>query len=92
MELKKINTSNVYNHDSYPESGLFLNEHDNNVYYVSKKNLWCFCLDDIDTFKGSTLHTEKEVEDSKLDGVVSESFALKMLAINNGTKVEDLKL
>jgi len=95
MELKKVKVdlSDTYNLSNYPSSGMFLNENDNNVYYVSKVSSWVLLLDSLDVFKVAvSIEEGGQYKENKKQGVISESFALKMLAINNGTKVEDLKL
>ena len=88
MELEQVNVSDIYNSDAYDVSGLLCNSFDNNVYYVSKVSRWVLLLDSKLIFDSQVDVLEQETKDS----VVSESFALKMLAINNGTRVEDLKL
>ena len=93
MELQKVNISESYTYDKYPSKGFYHNEYDDCVYYVSDVNKWVVQLEHIDYFK-SNYNTvlQQANEPTNKDGVVSESFALKMLAINNGTKVEDLRL
>lgn len=90
MELKEIDTSNSFNADSYPDSGIFHNLFDGNVIYVNKSNNLTFIIDTFDEFSRAIDTKPKELNKPK-EGQVSESFALKMLAIQNGM-VDNIKL
>ena len=71
MELKEINTSNSFNADSYPDSGIFHNLFDGNVVYVSKSTQFCILIDTFNEFNRAINTKSKELNQPK-EGQVSE--------------------
>jgi hypothetical protein len=86
----KLKLEEAYMHDSYPKDGLYILDqykkgiNDQLVLVANKRVFVCGDWKTLEPLfpetKESTLESTLEVK----EGVISESFALKMLAISNG--------
>ena len=96
IEIKdgaNVDRTNLFNPESYPSSGLF--NVDGWLYLINKNTGIAISIEEIDNFIGLA-GTQPEEESIKFDpiiqeGTVSESFVLKLLAINAG-KVNNVEL
>ena len=86
-EITITETDDVFSPDA-KEKGFYLSIADNKIYFIDSSNCpWFVCEgSDIETYKEES----KEDEEPK-ENMLSESFALKMLAVASG-KVDNVKL
>jgi len=71
-----VNTSYLTDHNSYPETGFYLIGSD--VYFVNKIEFFALWIGRESSFDSIIQEKEKE------KGTVSESFALKLVAVASG--------
>lgn len=96
IEIKdgtNVDRTNLFSADSYPSNGLF--NVDGWLYLVNKNTGTAISIEEINNFIGLA-GTQPEEEPIKFDQIiqertVSESFVLKLLAINAG-KVNNVEL
>ena len=84
IEVKeiKLGTTNIYIYDKYPEDGLYVIKKTEEVVYVCNELVVVIALKKEMAFI--------EVKEEQEKGVVSEEFALKMLAVAQGQKYKEV--
>lgn len=87
IELKEISTHEPTNINRYPSKGLYHNKEDDGIYY-NDGSFSMFITDKTSIEPLIVNDIKSEENNTKL---ISEEFALKMLAIQQG-KVKDLEL